>query len=115
MGDVGFAGSLGWYDYSFAQASLGIPRRFYEAKVSPGVAERLGEFVEQDAVGGEADGGDPRGAGRVAHEIHENTFYVLALLFALHLAGALKHHFIDKDPTLARMTPGLDPPAQDPT
>jgi cytochrome b561 len=49
----------------------------------------------------------------LAHEIHETTFYVLALLFALHLAGALKHHFIDKDPTLARMTPGLDPPGQD--
>ncbi len=30
-----------WYDYSFAQAGLGIPRRFYEQKVSPGAAERL--------------------------------------------------------------------------
>src|SRR3954465_14705878 len=32
---VAIVGSLGWYDYSFAQADLGIPRRFYEAKVSP--------------------------------------------------------------------------------
>ncbi|MFN4242267.1 MAG: metallophosphoesterase [Tepidisphaerales bacterium] len=40
-GDVGFVGSVGWYDYSFAPAYLGIPRRFYEAKVSPGAAAHL--------------------------------------------------------------------------
>lgn len=43
-GDVAIVGSVGWYDYSFAQASLGIPERFYERKVSPGVAERLDEY-----------------------------------------------------------------------
>ena len=43
-GDVAVVGSLGWYDYSFAQQSLGIPHRFYAAKVSPGVAERLEEY-----------------------------------------------------------------------
>jgi hypothetical protein len=36
-------GSVGWYDYSFAQPALDIPRRFYEAKVSPGAAQRLAE------------------------------------------------------------------------
>jgi 3',5'-cyclic AMP phosphodiesterase CpdA len=41
---VAIVGSLGWYDYSFAQENLGIPRRFYEAKVSPGAANRLEEF-----------------------------------------------------------------------
>ena len=46
LGDVGFAGSLGWYDYAFAQADLGIPRRFYEKKVSPGAAARLSEFAD---------------------------------------------------------------------
>jgi len=45
-GGVAVVGSLGWYDYSFAQASLGIPRRFYERKVSPGVAERLAEYAD---------------------------------------------------------------------
>src|SRR5215207_2345333 len=30
LGNVAIVGSLGWYDYSFAQDSLGIPRRFYE-------------------------------------------------------------------------------------
>ena len=39
-GDFAVVGSVGWYDYSFAQPELGIPRRFYAAKVSPGAAER---------------------------------------------------------------------------
>jgi hypothetical protein len=42
--DVAVVGSVGWYDYSFAQASLGIPERFYEHKVSPGAAEYLGVY-----------------------------------------------------------------------
>jgi hypothetical protein len=45
-GDAAVVGSIGWYDYSFAQPSLGIPRRFYARKVSPGGAERLGEFAD---------------------------------------------------------------------
>lgn len=42
----GFAivGSVGWYDYTLAEPALGIPDRFYAAKVSPGAAERLGAF-----------------------------------------------------------------------
>jgi len=44
QGDVGIVGSVGWYDYSFAPAHLDIPRRFYEAKISPGAAARFGEF-----------------------------------------------------------------------
>ncbi len=44
-GKVGIVGSIGWYDYSFAQESLGIPRRFYENKISPGAAERSSEFA----------------------------------------------------------------------
>lgn len=41
---VAIVGSVGWYDYAFAEPDLGIPRRFYEAKVSPGAADRLPEF-----------------------------------------------------------------------
>jgi len=37
-------GSIGWYDYSYARETLGIPRRFYEHKMSPGAAERFPEF-----------------------------------------------------------------------
>ena len=44
QGDVAVVGSIGWYDYGFASSDLGIPRRFYEAKVSPGGAERLSAF-----------------------------------------------------------------------
>jgi hypothetical protein len=43
-GDVAIVGSVGWYDYSFAPQSLGVPRRFYEAKVSPGAADRLSAY-----------------------------------------------------------------------
>ena len=43
-GDVAIVGSVGWYDYSFAQPSLGIPKRFYQHKISPGAAVRFEEF-----------------------------------------------------------------------
>ena len=49
-GDVGIVGALGWYDYAFAEASLGISRRFYEAKVSPGAVlyrEEPAELIEE--------------------------------------------------------------------
>jgi cytochrome b561 len=49
----------------------------------------------------------------LAQDIHGIGFYVLAALFALHVAAALKHHFIDRDATLARMTPGLAAPDKD--
>jgi len=43
-GSSAIVGSLGWYDYSFAQPDLQIPRRFYEHKISPGAAARFEEF-----------------------------------------------------------------------
>lgn len=39
--EFAIVGSIGWYDYSFAQDNLQVPRRFYAAKVSPGAAEHL--------------------------------------------------------------------------
>jgi 3',5'-cyclic AMP phosphodiesterase CpdA len=42
-GEIAFVGTVGWYDYSLAPADLGIPRRFYEHKISPGAAERFPE------------------------------------------------------------------------
>jgi len=38
LGQAGLVGSIGWYDYSFREESLGIPPAFYRAKVSPGAA-----------------------------------------------------------------------------
>ncbi len=35
--------------------------------------------------------------------IHESVSYATMLLLVLHVAGALKHHFVDKDATLKRM------------
>lgn len=43
-GDVAIVGSIGWYDYSLAPAELGIPRRFYQHKVSPGAALQREEY-----------------------------------------------------------------------
>lgn len=39
----------------------------------------------------------------IAGEVHEYTAYCLIALAFLHALGAMKHHFIDKDPTLKRM------------
>ena len=47
---VGLAGSIGWYDYRFADAALGIPLEFYRAKVSPGAAAYLGGYEDLLAV-----------------------------------------------------------------
>lgn len=41
-GDWAVAGTVGWYDYSFACEHLAIPRRFYEHKISPGAAAVVG-------------------------------------------------------------------------
>ncbi|MFO0973100.1 MAG: metallophosphoesterase [Phycisphaerae bacterium] len=37
-GELAIVGSVGWYDYSFRPAALGIPLRFYQHKVAPGRA-----------------------------------------------------------------------------
>jgi predicted phosphohydrolase len=51
LGVVGLAGSIGWYDYSFADSSLEIPLPFYQAKISPGAANYLGRKELLDAHG----------------------------------------------------------------
>ena len=37
--------------------------------------------------------------------IHQYSAYALIAIIGLHVAGALKHHFVDKDSTLRRMLP----------
>lgn len=44
-----------------------------------------------------------------AEFIHGNLVNLLYLLFALHVAGALKHHFIDRKGGIAPMAPGATP------
>jgi cytochrome b561 len=46
-----------------------------------------------------------------AGAVHWWTFWVISGLFALHVAGALKHHFVDRDEVLRRMLPCARPPA----
>ena len=41
------------------------------------------------------------------HEFHEVFATIMLALFALHVAAALKHQFIDRDTTMARMVPWL--------
>lgn len=40
---------------------------------------------------------------------HHNGVYLIYVLFALHLAGVVKHQLVDRDTDLARMAPGIAP------
>ena len=51
---------------------------------------------------------DP-GLKHLAHELHEGLAKVLLLVVAVHVAAALKHHFVERDVTLHRMLPLLRP------
>ena len=42
----------------------------------------------------------------VLKELHEISAFAMAALVLLHIGGALKHHFIDRDGLLQRMRPG---------
>jgi len=50
-------------------------------------------------------------SGHGVHEtlegIHEKLGWLIVILLGLHVAGALKHQFLDRDATLGRMIPGL--------
>lgn len=46
--------------------------------------------------------------------IHVNLVTILYGLFALHVAGALKHHFFDRDGDIGRMAPGVKAGKADP-
>jgi cytochrome b561 len=49
--------------------------------------------------------------GAALDDVHVAIVWMLLGLIGLHVLAALKHHFIDRDDVLARMTPGLSPPA----
>jgi cytochrome b561 len=42
----------------------------------------------------------------LAEDVHWALSWVIVTLVALHVAGALKHHFVDRDDVLKRMLPG---------
>lgn len=47
-----------------------------------------------------------KGVGDFSHEAHELLGYALIVLLALHVLGALKHHFTDTPGFIRRMLPG---------
>lgn len=44
-----------------------------------------------------------KGMRKTLFEVHETLAWTAACVIGLHVAGALKHHFIDKDDTLRKM------------
>lgn len=47
--EIGFVGSIGWYDYTFADPTLDVPREAYARKYLPGVGMwNDGRFVQWD-------------------------------------------------------------------
>jgi cytochrome b561 len=75
----------GWLVVS--TSPLPIPTRFFDLVVIPNIAEA-----------------DPSlfAAAALAHKL---AAWGIAFLIALHAAGALKHHFVDRDNVLRRMLP----------
>lgn len=51
-----------------------------------------------------------RDTSEAAGEFHEVMAFIGAGLFVLHVGGALKHHFLDRDDVLARMLPMIRRP-----
>jgi cytochrome b561 len=45
----------------------------------------------------------------VLDKTHTALVWVMIAMLALHILGALKHHYISKDPTVSRMAPGAKP------
>lgn len=46
------------------------------------------------------------GGSRLGHDVHGVLGWVMAALVLLHIAAALRHHFLLRDRTLVRMLPG---------
>jgi cytochrome b561 len=75
----------GWLVVS--TSPLPVPTRFFDLFVIPNVA-RPDAAVFASAV--------------IAHKLFA---WAIAILVALHVGGALKHHFVDRDDVLGRMLP----------
>ncbi len=87
---------MGWI-YASASGIVVRPEwvRLYEAPLLPWLPEL--ESEAREAIAG------------VSRELHGLIAWGMAILLILHVLAALKHHFVDRDAVLARMTPGLQP------
>jgi cytochrome b561 len=77
----------GWLVVS--ASPLPVPTRFFDLFVIPNIAPADPSLFAAAVI------------------IHEVSAWGIALLVALHVTGALKHHFVDGDDTLKRMVPRL--------
>jgi cytochrome b561 len=68
---------------------LPVPTRFFDLFVIPNIAPPDSPLFAAAVVA------------------HRFTAWAIAVLVALHVAGALKHHFVNRDDVLKRMLPGL--------
>ena len=68
-------------------AIIPIPTRFFNWFVIPGIASPNAALAEQMTL------------------LHLGATWLMAALVALHIAAALKHHFVNRDATLSRMLP----------
>lgn len=93
---VGFAGTIGWYDYSFRLERLAIPLRFYQAKVGPGAAKALTEH--NHLLGSDLTDEHFRARARWMDGVHVR-FDVTDEQFTRHLLDKLEdhlHYLVDK-------------------
>jgi cytochrome b561 len=77
----------GW----LAHSASGLPLKWFGLYRVPGL-------IEKDS-----------GAKHLAEDLHEIGFWVLVVLFTLHVLAALKHHLLDRDDVLRRMLPWVHP------
>jgi cytochrome b561 len=54
--------------------------------------------------------GKDKAIGDVLVVVHQSLAFGLAALVGLHIAAAIKHHFMDRDGLMGRMVPFLKPP-----
>lgn len=86
-------------------AKIGFPA--YQCKAAP-PASPFGfgvTLVPETALDGEVIARN-EALGEFLFWSHEYVAYIVLIALALHIAGALKHHFIDKDNTPRRMIKG---------
>jgi cytochrome b561 len=81
----------GWLVVSLSP--LPVPTRFFDLFVIPNIAQPDPSLFADAALA------------------HKLAAWAIAFLVALHVAGALKHHFVDRDDVLKRILPRLTLPS----
>lgn len=85
----------GWMHDSAWKAAAEVPMRLFNLFEWP----RIGVIMNMEPATKE-------NFHAVSGAVHAWLSYALYILFALHVGGALKHQFIDREPELERMLPG---------